>query len=190
MFEARIDNSQLADLTKNLELTGRQLNNIAVKVFKLSAKDFSKKVIKRANSEQKISIKKLKQRIKQFVINDLKIKIFNGFYRVGITNWRARQLGKVRKGGKRRSSGRKGVEYGAPGARKFRQDAFIMTSKKKDGSDGGKVAFKRVGKSRLPIQKQVDDIDEVIAPILESEVENFYSIFAAKFEKECRKYIT
>lgn len=189
MFEARIDNNQLRELTRELDLTERVLNNLAVKVFKAAAKDFSKKVIKRANTEQKISIKKLKQRIKQFVINDLKIKIFSGFYRVGLTNWRARQLGKVRKGGKRRSGGRKGVEYGAPGAKRFRQDAFIITSKKKDGSDGGKVAFKRVGKSRLPIQKQVDDIDDVIEPILGSEVENFYSIFNSRFNKECSKYL-
>ena len=51
MFEARIDNTQLKELTKELELDQRKLNNIAVKVFKASAKDFSKKVIKRANAE-------------------------------------------------------------------------------------------------------------------------------------------
>lgn len=189
MLEARIDNNQLRELTKNLELTERRLQNLAVKVFKASAKDFSNKVIKRASNEQKISIKKLKQRIKQFVISDLKIKVFNGLFRVGITNWRARQIGKVRKGGKIRKGGRKGVEYGAPGAKKFRENAFIITSKKKDGSPGGKVAFKRVGKDRLPIQKQVDDIDVVIEPILESEIENFFNIFTDRFNKECSKYI-
>lgn len=189
MFEARIDNNQLNNLTKELELTERQIHNIAVRVFKASAKDFSNKVIKRANTEQKISKKKLKQRIKQFVINDLKIKIFNGFYRVGITNWAARQLGKVKAGRKRKTGGRKGVTYGAPGAKRFREDAFIITSKRKDGSDGGKVAFKRLGRERLPIIKQVDDIDDVITPILESEIENFYTIFASRFNKEYIKHI-
>lgn len=189
MFEARIDNNQLKELTRELELTERKLHNIAVRVFKTSAKDFSKKVIKRANTEQKISIKKLKQRIKQYVINDLKIKIFNGLFRVGITNWAARQIGKAKPGRKRTTGGRKGVSYGAPGAKRFRENAFIITSKRKDGSDGGKVAFKRQGRERLPIVKQVDDIDGVITPILESEVENFYSIFASRFNKECLKYI-
>ena len=189
MLEARIDNKQLNNLTKDLNLTEKQLLNIAKKVFKMSAKDFSKKVIKRANSEQKIAIKKLKERIKQFVINDLKIKIFNGFYRVGLTHWRARQIGKVKKGGKRRKTSRAGVEFGAPGQRQLRPGSFIITAKKKDGSDGGKVAFKRTGSARLPIQKQVTDIDEVITPILESEVDNFYKIFAARFDKECIKYL-
>lgn len=189
MFEARIDNNQLQELTKELDLTERKLHNMAVRVFKTSAKDFSKKVIKRANTEQKISIKKLKQRIKQFVINDLKIKIFSGLYRVGITNWAARQIGKAKSGRKRKSGGRAGVSYGAPGAKRFRESAFIITSKRKDGSDGGKVAFKRQGRERLPIVKQVDDIDSVITPILESEVENFYSIFAARFNKEYLKYV-
>lgn len=189
MFEARIENSQLNELTRGLELSVRQLNNIAVKVFKASAKDFSKKVIKRANTEQKISIKKLKQRIKQFVINDLKIKIFNGLYRVGLTNWAARQVGKRATSKRKKTGGRKGVSYGAPGAKRFREDAFIITSRRKDGSPGGKVAFKRQGRERLPIVKQVDDIDGVITPILESEVENFYSIFASRFDKECLKYL-
>ena len=54
MLEARIDNNQLRELTKNLELTERRLQNLAVKVFKASAKDFSNKVIKRASNEQKI----------------------------------------------------------------------------------------------------------------------------------------
>lgn len=189
MLEARIDNSQLQGLIRDLDLTERQILNIAKKVFKMSAKDFSKRVIKRANNEYKISQKKLKERIKQFVINDLKIKIFNGFYRVGLTHWRARQIGKVKKGGKRRNTGRGGIEYGAPGKKQFRPGAFIITSKKKDGSPGGKVAFKRTGSARLPIQKQVTDIDETITPILESEVENFYNIFSARFDKECSKYL-
>lgn len=189
MLEARIDNSQLQRLIRDLDLTERQILNIAKKVFKMSAKDFSKRVIKRANNEYKISQKKLKERIKQFVINDLKIKIFNGFYRVGLTHWRARQIGKVKKGGKRRNTGRGGIEYGAPGKKQFRPGAFIITSKKKDGSPSGKVAFKRTGSARLPIQKQVTDIDETITPILESEVENFYNIFSARFDKECSKYL-
>lgn len=189
MLEARIDNTQLENLNRDLQLSQRDLINIATKVFKMSAKDFSKKVIKRANSEYKISQKKLKERIKQFVINDLKIKIFSGFYRVGITNWRARQIGKVKKGGKVRKNTRGGVEFGAPGAKQFRQGAFILTSKKKDGSPGGKVAFKRIGKERLPIQKQVTDIDKVIEPILETEVESFYKIFSVRFDKECIKYL-
>lgn len=189
MLEARIDKTQLNDLVKDLKLSERQLLNLAKKVFKMSAKDFAKIVIKRANNEYKISQKKLKERIRQFVINDLKIKIFNGFYRVGLTHWRARQIGKVRKGGKIRNNGRGGVEYGAPGKREFRPGAFIITSKKKDGSPGGKVAFKRTGSARLPIQKQVTDIDEVITPILESEVENFYNTFSARFDRECIKYL-
>lgn len=189
MFEARIDNTQLNNLVKDLELTQLQIINIAKKVFKMSAKDFAQKVIKRANNEYQISQKKLKERIRQYVINDLKIKIFNGFYRIGLTHWRARQIGKIRKGGKRRSTGRAGVEYGAAGQRQFRPGAFIFTSKKKDGSPGGKVAFKRTGSARLPIQKQVTDIDDVITPILESEVENFYNIFSARFDRECIKYL-
>lgn len=189
MLEARIDNTQLNKLVKGLELTEKQLLNIAKKVFKMSAKDFSKTIIKRANNEVKISQKKLKERIKQFVINDLKIKIFSGFYRVGLTHWRARQIGKIKKGSRRRKSGRAGVEYGPPGKREFRPGAFIITSKKKDGSPGGKIAFKRTGKARLPIQKQVADIDDAITPILESEVENFYKIFSARFDKECSKLL-
>ena len=189
MFEAHIDNTQLNNLVKDLELTERQLLNIAKKVFKMSAKDFAKKVIKRANSEYQISQKKLKERIRQYVINDLTIKIFNGFYRVGLTHWRARPIGKIRKGGKRRKNGRGGVEFGAAGQRQFRPGAFIYTSKKKDGSPGGKVAFKRTGSARLPIQKQVADIDDAITPILESEVDNFYSTFSARFDKECIKYL-
>ena len=185
MLEAHIDNKQLKDLTNGLNLTEKQLLNLAKKVFKMSAKDFAKKVIKRANSEYKISQKKLKERIKQFVINDLKIKIFSGFYRVGLTHWRARQLGKARK----RRSARSGVEYGAPDNRQLRAGAFIITSKRKDGSPGGKVAFKRTSSARLPIQKQVTDIDEVITPILESEVENFYNTFSARFDRECIKYL-
>lgn len=187
MFEAHINNSQLKGLIQGLDLTQKQILNIATKVFKLSAKDFSKKVIKRANSEQKIAIKKLKQRIKQFVINDLKIKVFSGFYRVGLTSWQARQVGK---GKRKRKSGHAGVEYGAPGNKRFRQGAFIVASKKKDGSAGGKVAFKRVGKNRLPIQKQVDNIDDVIEPILEDEVYNFYDIFAQRFDREVQKVLT
>lgn len=189
MLEAHIENTQLNELIKGLDLTEQQIINLAKKVFKISAKDFSKNVIKKANSEYKISQKKLKERIKQFVINDLKIKIFSGFYRIGLTHWRARQVGKIRKGSKRRNKGREGVEFGAPGAKQFRQGAFIVTSKKKDGSAGGKVAFKRVGKERLPIQKQVTDIDEYIEPILESEVNNFYKIFSSRFDKECMKVL-
>ena len=189
MLEAHIDNKQLNNLVKDIKLSERQLLNIAKKVFKMSAKDFAKKVIKRANSEYKISQKKLKERIRQFVINDLKIKIFNGFYRVGLTHWRARQIGKVKKGGRMRKGGRGGVEYGAPGQRQFRAGAFIYTSKKKDGSPGGKVAFKRTTNARLPIQKQVTDIDETITPILESEVDNFYNTFTARFDRECIKYL-
>ena len=189
MFEAHIDNTQLNNLVKDLELTERQLLNIAKKVFKMSAKDFAKKVIKRANSEYQISQKKLKERIRQYVINDLTIKIFNGFYRVGLTHSRARQIGKIRKGGKRRKNGRGGVEFGATGQRQFRPGAFIYTSKKKDGSPGGKVAFKRTGSACLQMQKQVADIDDAITPILESEVDNFYSTFSARFDKECIKYL-
>lgn len=189
MFEARIDNKQLQELIKELKLTERTIHNIAVRAFKISAKDFSNKVIKRANSEQKIAIKKLKQRIKQYVISDLRIKVFSGLYRVGLTNWAARQVGKAKSGRKRKSGGRAGVSYGAPGAKRFRENAFIITAKRKDGSDGGKVAFKRQGRERLPIIKQVDDIDEVITPILESEVENFYTIFASRFNKEYLKYV-
>ena len=189
MLEAHIENTQLNELIKGLDLTEQQIINLAKKVFKISAKDFSKNVIKKANSEYKISQKKLKERIKQFVINDLKIKIFSGFYRIGLTHWRARQVGKIRKGSKRRNKGRGGVKFGAPGAKQFRQGAFIVTSKKKDGSAGGKVAFKRVGKERLPIQKQVTDIDEYIEPILESEVNNFYKIFSSRFDKECMKVL-
>ena len=189
MLEAHIENTQLNELIKGLDLTEQQIINLAKKVFKISAKDFSKNVIKKANSEYKISQKKLKERIKQFVINDLKIKIFSGFYRIGLTHWRARQVGKIRKGSKRRNKGRGGVEFGAPGAKQFRQGAFIVISKKKDGSAGGKVAFKRVGKERLPIQKQVTDIDEYIEPILESEVNNFYKIFSSRFDKECMKVL-
>lgn len=189
MLEAHIENTQLNELIKGLDLTEQQIINLAKKVFKISAKDFSKNVIKKANSEYKISQKKLKERIKQFVINDLKIKIFSGFYRIGLTHWRARQVGKIRKDSKRRNKGRGGVEFGAPGAKQFRQGAFIVTSKKKDGSAGGKVAFKRVCKERLPIQKQVTDIDEYIEPILESEVNNFYKIFSSRFDKECMKVL-
>ena len=36
MFEAHIDNTQLNNLVKDLELTERQLLNIAKKVFKMS----------------------------------------------------------------------------------------------------------------------------------------------------------
>ncbi len=189
MFEAHIDSKQLNNLTKDLELTQLQILRLAKKVFKNSAKDFAKKVIKRANSEYQIAQKKLKERIRQYVINDLKIKIFSGFYRIGLTHWRARQIGKIKKGQKRRSSGRGGVEFGAAGQRQFRPGAFIITSKRKDGSPGGKVAFKRTGSARLPIQKQVTDIDDVITPILESEVENFYKIFSARFNRECTKYL-
>lgn len=188
MFEAKIENYQLKELIKELQLTERNLHNLSVKVFKSAAKDFSNKVIKRANAEQKISIKKLKQRIKQYVINDLKIKIFSGFFRVGVTNWAARQLGKRKAGQKRKTGGRKGVEYGAPGAKRFIENAFIVNSKRKDGSTGGKIAFKRIGRARLPVAKQVDNIDDVITPILESEVEEFYNIFAFRFKKECLKY--
>ena len=38
MFEAHIDNTQLNNLVKDLELTERQLLNIAKKVFKMRAK--------------------------------------------------------------------------------------------------------------------------------------------------------
>ena len=188
MLEAHIDNKQFNDLIKNLDLTAGQIINLSKKVFKMSAKDFSKRVIKRANSEYKISQKKLKERIRQFVISDLKIKIFSGFYRIGLTHWRAKQIG-IKKGGRRRTNGRAGVEYGAPGNRQFRQGASIYTSKKKDGSPGGKVALKRTTSARLPLQKQVTDIDETITPILEAEVENFYKIFAARFDRECIKYL-
>jgi hypothetical protein len=189
ILEARIDSAQLNNLNRDLDITGATLLNLATKVFKLSAKDFSKKVIKRANSECKISIKKLKERIKQYVISDLKIKIFNGFYRIGITNWNARQIGKISKGSRRNKNGRKGVEYGAPGQRRFRDNAFIISAKKKDGTAGGRIAFKRTTNKRLPIQKQVDDIDSVIEPILESETDNFYQIFAQRYDKECIKYL-
>ena len=189
MLEAHIDNTQLNNLVKDLELTNVQILNLAKKVFKMSAKDFAKKVIKRANNEYQISQKKLKERIRQYVINDLTIKIFNGFYRVGLTHWRARQIGKVKKGGRRRISTRAGVEFGAASKRELRPGAFIITSKKKDGSPGGKVAFKRTGNARLPIQKQVTDIDDVITPILEAEVENFYNTFSARFDRECIKYL-
>ena len=81
------------------------------------------------------------------------------------------------------------MEFGTAGQRQFRPGAFIYTSKKKDGSPGGKVAFKRTGSARLPIQKQVADIDDAITPILEFEVDNFYSTFSARFDKECIKYL-
>lgn len=188
MFEAHIDRTQLANLTKDIQLSQRKLLSLATKVFKMSAKDFSKKVIKRVNTEQKISQKKLKQRIKQFVINDLRIKIFSGFYRVGITNWNAKQVGKRKKNKKQKSS-RGGVEFGAPGFRQFRQGAFIVHSKKKDGTAGRKVAFKRMGKEPLPIEKQVADINYVVEPVLIDEVDNFYSIFSARFNKEVEKVL-
>jgi len=189
MLEVRIDNNQLNALIKDLELSQRQILNIAKKVFKRSAKDFSKNVINKANNEHKIAKAKLKERIRQFVINDLKIKIFSGFYRIGITHWRARQLGKPRKGSKRRNTTRGGVEFGGPSKRQFIKSAFIVNSKRKDGSAGNRIAFKRVGKSRLPIAKQVAEIDDIITPILENEVDTFYKIFASNFDRECIKYL-
>lgn len=57
MLEAHIENTQLNELIKGLDLTEQQIINLAKKVFKISAKDFSKNVIKKANSEYKISQK-------------------------------------------------------------------------------------------------------------------------------------
>ena len=122
MLEVSINDVQLKQLNRELELTGRELLKIATKAFKSSAKNFTKNAIKTIKKNYGIADKKLRQRIRQYVIDDLKIKIFAGFYRTGLTNWQARKT-------------KRGVTYGRP--RRLRKGAFIARM-----PEGGKIAVK------------------------------------------------
>ena len=200
MLEAYIDSVQLRRLNYELNLTASELSKIVTKAFKTCAKNFSNNVIKTVNEYYGISKKKLKQRIRQYIIDDLKIKIFSGFYRTGLTNWKARKT-------------TKGVTYGKP-VRKLRKSAFITTM-----PEGGRIAVKRTGVFHKPskgryankiyrrngakhrkgepyqveeLQKQVTEngeIESVIEPILEAETKKFYQLFKKTFDNEVQKYL-
>ena len=200
MLEIGIDSVQLSRLNTELELTMRDLLKIATRSFKTCAKNFTKNAIKSVKKSFGIADKKLRQRIRQYVINDLKIKIFAGFYRTGLTNWQAR-------------STKRGVTYGKP-VRKLRKGAFIARM-----PEGGRIAVKRTGKYHTPtkgqyankfyqrntakhkkgdpyqveiLEKQVtenNEIESVIQPILEAETKNFYTTFKKAFENEVNKYL-
>ncbi len=199
MLEASINDIQLKQLNRDLELTGRELLKIATRAFKTSAKNFTKNAIKIIKKNYGIADKKLRQRIRQYVIDDLKIKIFAGFYRTGLTNWQARKT-------------KRGVTYGRP--RRLRKGAFIARM-----PEGGKIAVKRTGQYHTPskgryankvyqrntakhkkgepykveiLEKQVtenNEIENVVMPILQNETENFYKIFKKSFESEVNKYL-
>lgn len=200
MLEIDIDWNQLKKLNRELELTGKDLIKIATKAFKTSAKNFTKNVIKNVRKNNGITEKKLKQRIRQYILSDLKIKIFAGFYRTGITNWQARKT-------------KQGVSYGKP-IRKLRKGAFIATM-----PEGGKIAVKRTGIFKSPskgryankfyqrngknhkkgepyqveiLEKQVtenNEIENAIEPILIAETESFYQVFSKTFDNEAGKYL-
>lgn len=185
MLEYEINDIQLKYLNRQLELYGRNLIKVATKAFKASAKNFVKNVISTIKKNNGITDKKLKQRIRQYVLSDLKIKIFAGFYRTGITNWKARQT-------------KQGVTYGKP-VRKLRKSAFLATM-----PEGGKLAVKRTGeykiaskgrykgKKREILQKQVtenNEIENIIEPILKAETKHFYTVFNKIFDKEVNKFL-
>lgn len=200
MLEFEIDSAQVNNLNKQLDIDGRALLKIATKAFKASAKNFTKNAIKEVRKYSGIADKKLRQRIRQYILNDLKVKIFAGFYRTGITNWQARKT-------------KQGVSYGKP-VRKLRKGAFIAVM-----PEGGRIAVKRTGVFKEPtkgryankfykrngknhkkgepykvevLEKQVtenNEIESIIEPILKTETEKFYETYNKSFDKEVGKYL-
>lgn len=183
--KVRIENAQITKLNRDLKLEGKALEKAGSNAFKNAGKTFVKLASDNLSKKFDMTKKVIRSRIKSYVVNVMKVKVFAGLYRLGLTRWSAREV-------------KTGVSYGASGQRQIREHAFIVKASQKSSS---RVAFKRTGsfktaskgryegQKREKLEKQVTDIDDLFLPELEKLSTEFSEMFEKEFNKEARKWI-
>ena len=180
-----VHDAEITRVNKDLKLEGQTIRRIEEKAFNQAGKKFLKFAVENLSKKYSFTKRVLKDRIKLYMLNALKAKVFGGLWRLGLTRWKAKKT-------------KKGVTYGASGRRQLREHAFIVKASKKSNS---KVAFKRTGefsiaskgryagKKREKLEKQYADIDDLFIKELDDLSGQFFGIFEREFNNLGRLWV-
>lgn len=184
-FYLKIDDSKLEALNQELNLTKRELISVGKKAFNFAVNTFISTIKKRLRRETSIDKDVIKTRTRKYMYKkDIKAKIFNGLNRINISRWNC----KITK---------RGLSYGARGNKILNRKSWMYTSprggrKAYERKEGAKIRAKYgVNKGKLiePYGEAMAEIDSVITPILEEELNNFPTIYEQKFFREYEKFV-
>ena len=186
-IEIKIEKSEIENLKNFFRATQKQLNTASFVALSQTITWAKNQLVKRVAAKMKLQPKPFTEkngkgtaRILTHINEDNKsATCWFGLYRISVARFKPRQVGKVAKGRKRRKNTRAGVVAGLGGS-VFRQGAFLMKLRKKDGSSAV-IPFQvmnRIGKKRLPIKKEViaydfvaDEVQRTLLPELPPRLE-------------------
>lgn len=164
VVEIKIEKSQINGLNSYFKATSKQLNRASEVALSETIKWAKNQMVKRVAAAMSLQAKPFTQpngkgtaRIHWSVNKaDKSARFWFGLYRISVARFNPRQVGKTKKGRKRKKNAKAGVVAGLKSSI-FCEGAFLMPLKKKDGSKPvvPYQVMKRVGKKRLPIEKEV-----------------------------------
>lgn len=184
-FYLKIDDSKLEALNQELNLTKRELISVGKKAFNFAVNTFVSTIKKRLRRETSIDRDVIETRTRKYMYKkDIKAKVFNGLNRINISRWNC----KITK---------RGLSYGVRGNKILNRKSWMHTSprggrKAYERKEGAKIRAKYgVNKGKLiePYGEAMAEIDNVITPILEEELNNFPTIYEQKFFREYEKFV-
>jgi len=169
MIEAKIDKEEIEKLRAFFDANQKELDKASNYALRATITWLKNQLVKRTAKESRIQQKPLTEKTSKgtsriWISTNKKEKsarLWFGVRRISLARLKPKQYGKAEKGKKRRKSSKAGVGAGLNHSI-FREGAFLMPIRKKDGS-AAIVPFqvmKRIGRERLPIEKQVFDYGE------------------------------
>lgn len=169
MIEAKIDREEIEKLRAFFDANQKELDKASNYALSSSIKWLKNQLVKRTAKESRIQQKPLTEKTSKGTSRiwtstnkkEKTARLWFGVRRISLARLNPKQYGKIEKRRKRRKSTKSGVAAGLNHSI-FREGAFLMPIKRKDGSSAI-VPFqvmKRIGRERLPIEKQVFDYGE------------------------------
>lgn len=177
MIEAKIDKEEIEKLRAFFNATQKQLDNAIYYTLKSTAQWLKSQLIKGTAKESRIQQKPLTEKTSKGTSRfwsevdkkEQSARLWFGTRRISLARLNPKQYGKKTKGRKKgRKASKAGVSAGVGGSI-FREGAFLMPIRKKDGSAAivPYQVMKRVGRERLPLEKQVFDYSDKAVAIEE-----------------------
>lgn len=181
-----VSKEQIERLNRDIELDKKNLIKLSHNAFKYAVNTWLREIAKRIRKETNLKKDFLDARIRSTVSKKKNYaKIFNGLNPVNIIYWNARVS-------------KRGISYGKSGSKKINTKAWVGRAR-----NGGKIAYERksngkkfrpdfgVNKGKLieAFGLANAEIDNIITPILETEITKFYTVYSQKFDNEVSKYL-
>lgn len=172
MIEAKIDKTEIDKLRAFFDATDKELENASNYALRGTIKWLKSQLVKRTAKESGIQQKPLTEKTSKGTARiwvtsskvDKSARLWFGVYRISLARLNPKQYGK--QGTKRRKNSKAGVAAGLGGSI-FREGAFLMPIKKRNGEDAivPYQVMKRIGNKRLPIEKEVYSYKETALSI-------------------------